>query len=270
MKKKCYLYGVVLGLLIGACTSSTAKKKEHKADDPDTISAVVPATVAASAVLPMKYIYLTFDDGPLNGSEHIDSVVLAEQLKVNVFVVGMYMHQSKLLQRYFKLYKENPFIEIYNHSYTHAHDKYELFYRDPENVLADIRKNESEFDLRFKIVRLPGRNMWRIGNRKRDDEKSGSAAADLLAANGYKLFGWDLEWDHDLKNGDPIQSVGTMVKEIEAMFKYKRSFTPGHVVILAHDEMFRKKWEESELKQLIDTLKTQHYVFEHIRFYPLK
>jgi hypothetical protein len=35
--------------------------------------------------------------------------------------------------------------------------------------------------------------------------------------------------------------------------------------------MFQKKWEESELKHLIDTMRLhQNYEFEHIRFYPDK
>ena len=36
------------------------------------------------------------------------------------------------------------------------------------------------------------------------------------------------------------------------------------VTILCHDEMFRKNWEETELKQLIDRLKTTGlYEFSH-------
>lgn len=35
-----------------------------------------------------KYIYLTFDDGPLNGSQRIDDVILIEKLPVTVMLVG--------------------------------------------------------------------------------------------------------------------------------------------------------------------------------------
>lgn len=39
--------------------------------------------------------------------------------------------------------------------------------------------------------------------------------------------------------------------------------------MLIHDEMFQKAWEESELKQLIDLLRSQpNYVFEQMKFYP--
>ncbi|MFT3680927.1 MAG: polysaccharide deacetylase family protein [Ferruginibacter sp.] len=221
-----------------------------------------------SSPLPLKYVYLTFDDGPLNGSENIDSVVLAERLKISVFLVGEHAEQSKLLGNYYKLYEQNPFIEPYNHSFTHANDKYELFYSNPANVLADIQKNEMLLNLKYKIVRLPGRNMWRLNGRKKDDGVSGAAAADLLAKNGYKLYGWDIEWQHH-SNGTPVQTVDEMIKEINSRLDNGSTFTRDNIVILLHDEMFQKKWEESELKQLIDQLRThENYVFEHVRFYP--
>lgn len=227
-------------------------------------SSALPATASS-----LKYIYFTFDDGPLQGSENIDSVILAEKLKVSVFLVGEHAQKSKALGQFAAMYEGNPYIEVYNHSFTHAHDKYKLFYSDPAGVLADIRKNEQLLKLKYKIVRMPGRNMWRLGSRKRDDGASGKAAADLLAANGYKVYGWDLEWAHHPKDGTPVQSVADMKKAITDMLDNRNSFTPGHVVLLIHDEMFQQKWEKSELKQLIDLLKqNEQYVFEHMRFYP--
>lgn len=226
---------------------------------------------AAPKSIPIKYIYLTFDDGPLRGSENIDSVILAERLKISVFLVGEHAELSKQLGTYYKLYEQNPFVESYNHSFTHANDRYQQFYSNPQNVLADIQKNEQTLQLRYKVVRLPGRNIWRLGSRKRDDGVSGSAAADLLAKNGYKLYGWDLEWQHHPKDGTPVQSVNEMEKEIEARLQNGNTFTKDHIVILLHDEMFQKKWEESELNELIDRLRTHdNFIFEHIRFYPDK
>ena len=219
----------------------------------------------------IKYIYLTFDDGPLNGSEHIDSVVLAERLKISVFLVGEHAELSKQLGSYYKMYERNPFVEAYNHSFTHANDKYKIFYNSPQNVLSDIQKNEKLLGLRYKIIRLPGRNMWRIGGRKKDDGISGASSANLLSQNGYKVYGWDIEWKHNTATGGPIQTVDEMLKEIGNRLETGNTFTKDHIVVLIHDEMFQKKWEESELKQLIDKLR-QHsnYVFEHIRFYPDK
>jgi peptidoglycan/xylan/chitin deacetylase (PgdA/CDA1 family) len=220
---------------------------------------------------PVKYIYLTFDDGPLNGSENIDSIILSERLKISVFLIGENVEKSKQLGTYYKLYELNPFVEVYNHSYTHANGKYDFFYSNPSNVLADIQKNELLLNLRYKIVRLPGRNIWRVGNRGKDDGKSGSTAADLLAKNGFKLYGWDIEWQHNAKDGAPVQSIDEMEKIIEGRLESDNTFTKGHIVILLHDEMFQKRWEESELRTLIYRLRMhENYVFEHIRFYPDK
>lgn len=222
-----------------------------------------------SMQVPLKYIYLTFDDGPLNGSENIDSVVLAERLKISVFLVGEHALENKRLGTYYQLYEQNPFVEAYNHSYTHANNKYALFYSNPANVLADIRKNEQLLNLKFKIVRLPGRNIWRVGTHKRDDGVSGATSADLLVQNGYTLYGWDIEWQHRA-DGVPVQTVDEIEKEItERLEGGNGIFSKDHIVVLLHDEMFQKKWEESELKQLIDRLrKRDNYVFEHVRFYP--
>lgn len=260
--KKSYIGGILFSIAIPVLVILNSASKE-----PNVVGK--PGTTRRSA--PLKYIYLTFDDGPLNGSENIDSVILAERLKISVFLVGANTERSKLSGEYYKLYEQNPFVDAYNHSLTHANGKYELFYSNPENVLADIRKNEQLLNLRYKIVRLPGRNIWRIDDRKRDDGVSGAAAADLLAKNGYKLYGWDIEWQHNPKNGTPVQSVDKMAKEIESRLENGNTFTKDHIVVLIHDEMFRKKWEESELKQLIDQLRLhENYVFEQIRFYPDK
>lgn len=213
-------------------------------------------------------VYLTFDDGPLNGSENIDSVVLAEKLKVSVFLVGAHVQKSRTMENYCKFYTENPFIDEYNHSYTHANDRYQQFYSNTKAVVADVEKNQLFLKLQYKIVRLPGRNMWRVGGRTKDDVKSGSAAADLLAARGYKVIGWDLEWMHNPKTAAPVQTVDEIEHEIENKLKQGETFTPGNIVILLHDEMFQKKWQESELRLLMERLREKGYVFEQIRFYP--
>lgn len=214
------------------------------------------------------YLYLTFDDGPLNGSENIDSVIFAEKIKISVFLVGEHVQANKELNNYFKYYEENPYIDEYNHSYSHANNHYEKFYDDAKVAISDILRNQQLLNLPYKIVRLPGRNMWRLDGRKRDDGISGASTADGLAALGFKVIGWDLEWQHNA-NGTPIQSVDEMLNEIEKRRLSGKAFTNNNIVLLIHDEMFQKKWEESELKQLIDKLReNNNYIFEQIRFYP--
>jgi len=216
-----------------------------------------------------KYIYLTFDDGPLNGSEYIDSVVLAEKIKISVFLVGEHVLMSRTMDNYFKFYEENPYIDEYNHSFSHANNHYEQFYSNTDLAVSDILKNNQLLKFSYKIVRLPGRNMWRIDGNKKDDVESGSKTADRLQQLGYKVVGWDLEWEHNAIAGTPVQSVDEMYNEICRRAEDSETFTANNVVLLLHDEMFQKKWEESELKQLIDKLrKNKNFEFEQMRFYP--
>jgi hypothetical protein len=96
--------------------------------------------------------------------------------------------------------------------------------------------------------------MWRIKGRSKNDVSSGIAAADLLAKNGFSLFGWDLEWAHDHHTGKPIGTAEDIFKEIEKKLTNDKTFTKSHTVLLSHDEMFRYQYQESELKKLIDLL----------------
>ena len=217
---------------------------------------------------PTRTIYLTFDDGPLEGSEDVNDAVRREKTKINVFVVGLNTQYSKRLGKYLHLYETNSWIEVGNHSFSHAHDDYYAFYNSPDGVLQDFLKNEKTLHLANKLARLPGRNMWRLNDRRVNDVKSGSKAADTLFNNGFKVFGWDLKWCHDPKSGVPIQTVEDMIYLIEQYFSEKRTVTETHLVILCHDEMFRKSWEESELKQLIDKLRTKGFKFGHLSEYP--
>lgn len=134
---------------------------------------------------PTATIYLTFDDGPLNGSEDIDDAVRREQIKINVFVVGMQAMANPRLKSYCQLYETNPWIEVGNHSYTHAAEGYHAFYDLPELLLQDFLRCQKALHLQTQLARLPGRNMWRIKGRHSDDVKSGSACADKLFAAGF-------------------------------------------------------------------------------------
>lgn len=214
-------------------------------------------------------IYLTFDDGPLSGSENINNIILQEKIKISVFMVGAHVVKDKQMDIYAKYYDENPYIDEYNHSFSHANNHYEAFYENTAKSVNDIVYNQSLLKLAYKIVRLPGRNMWRLGGRSKNDGPSGMQTADQLANLGYKVVGWDIEWQHRPDDGTPIQSVDDMYQSVRNLCSSDKTFTKNNVVMLIHDEMFQKTWEESELKQLIDLLRTDPNVtFEQVRFYP--
>ena len=106
-----------------------------------------------------KHIYLTFDDGPLTGSVEVSDAVQTEKVTVTIFVVGLNVVRSERLKDYYHLYEQNPYIEIGNHSYSHARDAYGKFYENADQVLLDFLKNQMVLHLKNRLARLPGRNM---------------------------------------------------------------------------------------------------------------
>lgn len=226
-------------------------------------------TIHIDSLAPGKYIYLTIDDAPLNGSEYIDSVIFSTKVKTNIFMVGNPIRGSHKFERYHKMLKKNPYIELYNHSYSHANHRYASYYKNPEQVVDDFEKNKSEFNLSTQIARLPGRNLWQIGERKKNYKQTGAEAAALLAEKGYKIFGWDVEWKYDSKNYIPQQTIDELIEEIEnACNTSSGTFTANHVVLLMHDQMFAKKVDDNDLSRLIEKLKAAGYTFEYLRSYP--
>ena len=255
------IFSVLLFFVCISCSEDNAKSES-------------PVNNKASALEPLRdtttrYIYLTFDDGPLDGSEDIDDAVTKENIKINVFIVGQHAQSTKKMRRYYQLYLNNPLIEVGNHSFSHAHNQYEKFYENPQNVFQDFLKCQDQLKIPNKYARQPGRNQWRLKDTSINDVRSGSQSADLLYKNGFKVFGWDIEWQHDSKTGTPVQTVDDMIEIIEKRLNEKKTVRPGNLVLLSHDEMFRNGWEESELKQLIEKLKAKgNYRLEHLSKYP--
>lgn len=218
-----------------------------------------------------KHVYFTFDDGPLNGSLAIDSISKAKNIKINLFLVGKHANMSKRLQRYLQNYKDNPLAECYNHSYTHAGNRFTTFYSNPVSAFDDFEKNEQDLALQHKIVRLPGRNIWVYDDVRRIDLKSGEGTADILYSNGYKVYGWDVEWRINGATGVPVQSMKEIYTRIHNYMDNKSSMEPNNVVLLMHDDMFQHKKAQQLLTSLIDTIQnTTDYKFEFIRDYPFR
>lgn len=217
-----------------------------------------------------KHVYLTFDDGPLVGSAAIDSLAKAKNIKVNVFLVGKHANSGKARKRDLARYENNPLIACYNHSYTHAHNRYTYFYSNATTAFQDFEKNENDLNLKHKIVRLPGRNIWIYDDVRKIDLQSGASTADLLFENGYKIYGWDVEWRINSLTGVPVQTLGTVYGKTRSFLNNKSSMTPNNVVLLMHDDMFQTKKGQELLAGLIDSLKKEDYKFEFIQDYPIK
>jgi len=199
-------------------------------------------------------VYLTTDDGPLRCSGNIDSVIRELRVPLAAFVVGKHA-RSERYRAYLDAYRSNPYVILANHSYSHANGHYSDYYRHPGRVLEDFERNRKFLGLSGKRGRLPGRDSWRLGGRAYDADRSARAAADLLAAHGYTLYGWDLEWTHT-QSGRPIGSAREIYRRIRYQLEHGRSYTPGHLMLLMHDQMFGSVAAREELKGLIRLLKS--------------
>ncbi len=221
-------------------------------------------------------IYITSDDGPLRGTENVIAVMTEEKIPVTMFMVGLHHDSSSWSKDIVSLAQKSPFIQIGNHSYSHAHNHYQQFYHDLPAVIKDLKKNNDTLGLKGTHIdtRLPGRDVFRLPNLSRDDpyiskqeDQVEKIDDDGIYKNGFYLYGWDLEWAH-YNNGRPIQSVDHLVEEIANKFAEQGTALPNKLILLMHDEMFQDCFNGKEnLRNLINALRKKNYKFDFIKNY---
>ncbi|WP_041804613.1 polysaccharide deacetylase family protein [Rickettsia bellii] len=224
-----------------------------------------------------RTIYITSDDGPLPGTKNLINVMLKTKTPITLFMVGLHYDNAKQdVRNFISTARKSPLIDVGNHSYTHAHNHYRYFYHHCSDVIQDLKKNNTTLGLKGDhiITRLPGRDVFRTPNLKKDDPYITKAEDtvetiddDAIYKNGFYIFGWDLEWAHNI-HGKPIQSVTHLVQEIEDKFNAGNTILPNKLILLMHDEMFQEQFNGPEqLQQLITKLHKKGYKFDLIKNY---
>ncbi|MFD9896812.1 polysaccharide deacetylase family protein [Mesorhizobium sp. UC22_110] len=227
-----------------------------------------------------RTIFLTFDDGPLNGTANVLDVLEAEQVPAAMFMVGQHVLASPEREGLLKRAKSLPLVTLGNHSFSHASNRYERFYADTEGVVADMLKANTVLGLSAPPpipARLPGRDVFRLRYMSRDDfglslEEAQREQVDFefVAASGFHLYGWDFEWVHD-DSGKPVQSVDRLIDEIGHLFAAGRTVGKNKLILLMHDEMFQDIFQgRDKLTALVAGLRAKGYVFGHIADYDTK
>jgi len=242
-----YLVACSKPLQDGRLKAKPVAKNNH--DKKETVQVVAPVKKKK------KKIYLTFDDGPNKGTRNVLDIVKDENIPVTFFIVGEHVFASLNQKTTWDSLQMAKQIEICNHSYTHAHNKYEEFYESPDSVVADFQRAHDSLDLKNNIVRTPGRNTWRIDSLQFTDLKKSKAAVDSLQKAGFIVMGWDLEWHYDHKEMTVKNSADELLKQIDSVFHHKRTKSPEHLVLLAHDQVYGKTKDSFELRQFIQKLK---------------
>jgi peptidoglycan/xylan/chitin deacetylase (PgdA/CDA1 family) len=252
-----YRIPVLIILYLVACTKPVGDGKlrsklviREKNDKKETEQIVAPIKKKK------KKIYLTFDDGPNKGTKNVLDIVKDEKIPVTFFIVGEHVFASVNQSNTWDSLQIATQIEICNHSYTHAlHNKFETFYESPDTVIADFQRAQDSLDLKNNIVRTPGRNTWRIDSLQFTDLKKSKAAVDSLQKAGFIVMGWDLEWHYDHKELTVKNSADELIRQIDSVFSNKKTKSPEHLVLLAHDQVYQKPKDSAELRALIQKLK---------------
>ena len=243
------------------------------------LQAIIACFIGAICASPLsaadRRIYLTFDDGPLAGSENVLQVLFEEDVPATMFMVGLHVETRDGGRAVLKEARSLPRVSVGNHSYSHANNRYRNFYADSAGVIADLVRANAVLGLATPVAaRLPGRNVFRLKHTSSEDlsldvREWGKEWLDfeLVGEAGFDLYGWDHEWTH-YNDGKPVQSVDNLVKEIDSLFAYNRFVKPGKMILLMHDEMFQDKFDgKQNLQAFIRKLKQRGYMFEPLSSY---
>lgn len=232
---------------------------------------VKDSSIALTPVLQKKKkkkIYLTFDDGPNKGTQNVVNIINDEQVPATLFVIGEHVYGSRLQANVYDSILASPYIEVANHSYTHAHNRFAKFYQDADSVVNDFKRCADSLSLSSNIVRTPGRNIWRLRQIEKTDIKETKAAADSLEKYGFSVVGWDLEWHYN-DQLQAIQSPEKLAEQVDSMFQYKLTQSGDHLVLLAHDQVYANSQDSSMLRKFVTNVKKKgDYEFAFIRTYP--
>ncbi|CAA7386042.1 MULTISPECIES: polysaccharide deacetylase family protein [Chryseobacterium] len=267
-----------LGIFTILCTASTLlnscdQKSEWKPSEQiitqkDPIVEIPQKPEEEELPSDKRVIYLTFDDGPNQGTENLIKILNKRKVCATAFIVGRHRYGSLQQKDDFEKLKKDTLIELANHSFSHAHGKYVNFYSNSINVVHDFDRASDSLKLYNKIARTPGRNIWRLNNINFTDIKKSTKAADDLRKAGYKLVGWDLEWRPTnrmtLKGNHQV-----MLKKVDSIFFNDLEKTSKHLVLLTHDQYLTDPNSLNELEMFIEELqKSNRFIFKKISAYP--
>jgi len=256
-------------IIFNGCNRKNDKKESEKLiPQKHPFAKTIPKIDDENVDPDKRVIYLTFDDGPNRGTKNLLKILNKRNVCATAFIVGKHVYGSKTQKNDFELLKKDPLIELANHSFTHANNKYTDFYKNPQSVVHDFDIAKDSLKLYDKIARTPGRNIWRLNNSNITDLKSSTDAANKLKEAGYKVIGWDLEW----KPGQTMALKGNhqaMLKKVDSIFFNDLEKTSRHLVFLTHDQYLTDADSINELDLFIEKLqKSNRFVFRKISEYP--
>jgi peptidoglycan/xylan/chitin deacetylase (PgdA/CDA1 family) len=234
-----------------------------------TVAAPIQKTTPAPVDPLTKYIYLSFDDGPLPGTNNCITICEQQQVSATFFQIAFHQSRSNFGRNTFKRIASNPnLFLISNHSYSHAfYGDYINYYHQSDSSLADFLKAGKILQTNNNIARLPGNNAWNTSVIKR---ASGLVRplVKKMDSVGFNVVGWDMEWRFN-SSGRPIDAPEKMAAFADSLLLHNRTKTKNHLVILMHDHEFRASVDSAKLSKMIGLLKRHpNYQFRKLNTYP--
>ena len=218
-----------------------------------------------------KTIYLTFDDGPLNGTENVIDTLSEMSIPATMFMIGKHIDSSRYRKELFLNAIDEPYILVANHTYSHANGRYRHFYSSVYRVRKDLQKMENKLlnqdpSHGFMCCRLAGRNVFRLPNIRKNDPAIKRSreydAYNALSDDGFSIFGWDYQWSYNPKNGKPYKSPQTLVRDIEKIYHRGRTKKAGKLILLMHDFEFKDRFNgKKKLRKFITLLQERGWSF---------
>jgi peptidoglycan/xylan/chitin deacetylase (PgdA/CDA1 family) len=229
--------------VMASCNNNPSADKKAADSAKNASSAAVPGS-PIKYDSSKRYVFLTWDDSPQPpGTINTRNVFKAEGVKATFFAVGFNQVGPQKRRLIDSIRSAYPQFLLANHSFSHGfRDQYAKFYSPAmtDSAYNDFMHNEELLKIPVKIIRLPGNNTWAF-NGVVDGQKSDNAVVKKLAAAGYSIVGWDLEWRQQAKMKAPEQSVDEMIKIINQKFDDEATYQPNAIVILSHDRLFERK-----------------------------
>ncbi|MGJ7033153.1 polysaccharide deacetylase family protein [Niabella hirudinis] len=273
MRKWSCLLGLPVFLLLLSCNGSKSRGKKLGADldIPDSVEINLKDPQRESEQPKKKRIFMTFDDGPNLGTRNLLTILKEEKVPATMFLIGQHTRASTEQKLMWQELQTFPGIELFNHSYSHAwRNHFTGFYKNTDSIISDFNRAQAMMMLKEPIARTPGRNTWRIDSTSRTDLLKNKPVIDSLQKKGgYVLIGWDLEWQFNHKNAQPIQTPDQLMAQVDHLFASNKTLKPDNLVILAHDQMWRSSADSLRLHEFIRKLKSrQGYELALITDYP--
>ncbi|MCM5530563.1 polysaccharide deacetylase family protein [Parasegetibacter sp. NRK P23] len=273
LKGSRFPYLILLLLVYGAfsCKQPLRKMAGFSEQAVDSLQASVPDGTLLPTDTPdhRKVIYLSFDDGPNNGTRVVHNILRQEQVPATFFLIGIHAFGSPFQHKMLEELKQDPSLLLCNHSFTHGfRNKYELYYNHPDSVVKDFRRNADSLHFSNNIARTPSSNIWRLPKVYGDYYKRRKPAADSLSNAGFQLVGWDWEWSYNSKF-ELKQTADELFNEISGLFKQNGTKIKDHLVLLAHDHTFTDATDSTRLISFIQKVKASgEYRIALLNHYP--